>query len=135
MSVDKDFVYIATIIASLGGAWFLVRYQVAELIKAQKAMFSKLDTISEKVALTEQEVNGMKREVKDLSAYKQKITILEQTTAHHIDLISAEEKFVTRKEFELVVKNLDKDIKELKSGQYEILKFLKKLLETVSERA
>ena len=126
MSVDKDFVYIATIIASLGGAWFLVRYQVAELIKAQKAMFSKLDTISEKVVLTEQEVNGMKREVKELSEYKQKITILEQTTANHIDLISAEEKFVTRKEFELVVKNLDKDIKELKSGQYEILKFLKK---------
>ena len=128
MNIDRDALYIGTFIASLGGAWFLVRYQVAELIKAQKTMFSKLDNISEKVVLTEQEVNGMKREVKELSAYKQKITILEQTTAHHIDLISAEEKFVTRKEFELVVKNLDKDIKELKSGQYEILKFLKKTL-------
>ena len=128
MNIDRDALYIGTFIASLGGAWFLVRYQVAELIKAQKAMFSKLDNISEKVVLTEQEVNGMKREVKELSAYKQKITILEQTTAHHIDLISAEEKFVTRKEFELVIKNLDKDIKELKSGQYEILKFLKKTL-------
>ena len=126
MNIDRDALYIGTFIASLGGAWFLVRYQVAELIKAQKTMFSKLDNISEKVVLTEQEVNGMKREVKELSEYKQKITILEQTTAHHIDLISAEEKFVTRKEFELVVKNLDKDIKELKSGQYEILKFLKK---------
>jgi len=128
VNIDRDALYIGTFIASLGGAWFLVRYQVAELIKAQKTMFSKLDNISEKVVLTEQEVNGMKREVKELSEYKQKITILEQTTAHHIDLISAEEKFVTRKEFELVVKNLDKDIKELKSGQYEILKFLKKTL-------
>ena len=125
MNFDKDALYIGTFIASLGGAWFLVRYQVAELIKSQKKMFEKLDLVSEKVVLTEQEVNGIKREVKELSAYKQKITILEQTTAHHIDLISAEEKFVTRKEFELVIKNLDKDIKELKSGQFEILKFLK----------
>ena len=126
MNIDKDALYIATFIASLGGAWFLIRYQVGELIKSQKAMFTKLDNISEKVVLTEQEMNGLKREVKELSTYKQKITILEQTTAHHIDLISAEEKFVTRKEFELVIKNLDKDIRELKNGQYEILKFLKK---------
>jgi regulator of replication initiation timing len=133
VNIDRDALYIGSFIASLGGAWFLVRYQVKELISAQKAMFSKLDSINEKVVLTEQEVNGMKREVKELSAYKQKITILEQTTAHHIDLISAEEKFVTRKEFELVVKNLDKDIKELKSGQYEILKFLKKTLGSQNE--
>jgi len=125
MNFDKDALYIATFIASLGGAWFLIRYQVGELIKSQKAMFNKLDSIGEKVVLTEQEVNSLKREVKELSIYKQKVTILEQTTAHHIDLVSAEEKFVTRKEFELTIKNFDKDIKELKSGQYEILKFLK----------
>ncbi|AZV46852.1 hypothetical protein C3L23_06070 [Nautilia sp. PV-1] len=133
MNIDRDALYIGTFIASLAGAWVLVKYKVEELMKSQQAMFSKLDSINEKVVLTEQEVNGMKREVKELSAYKQKITILEQTTAHHIDLISAEEKFVTRKEFELVVKNLDKDIKELKSGQYEILKFLKKTLGSQNE--
>jgi regulator of replication initiation timing len=128
MNFDKDLVNFVTVIASLGGAAVLIRYQVGELIRSQKAMFAKLDQVSEKVVLTEQEVNSIKKEVKELSAYKQKITILEQTTAHHIDLISAEEKFVTRKEFELVVKNFDKDIKELKSGQFEILKFLKKTL-------
>jgi len=133
VNVDKDLFYFGTIIASVGGAWVLIKYQVGELIKSQKAMFNKLDSINEKVVLTEQELGGVKREVKELSAYKQKITILEQTTAHHIDLISAEEKFVTRKEFELVVKNLDKDIKELKSGQYEILKFLKKTLGSQNE--
>jgi len=133
MNFDKDLVNFVTVIASLGGAAVLIRYQVGELIRSQKAMFAKLDQVSEKVVLTEQEVNSIKKEVKELSAYKQKITILEQTTAHHIDLISAEEKFVTRKEFELVVKNLDKDIKELKSGQFEILKFLKKTLGSKDE--
>ena len=125
MNLDKDALYIGTFIASLGGAWFVVRYQVAELIKSQKKMFEKLDLVSEKIVLTEQEVSGIKKEVKELGEYKQKITILEQTTAHHIDLISAEEKFVTRKEFELVIKKLDEDIKDIKSGQFEILKFLK----------
>jgi len=88
-------------------------------------MFQKLDQIGEKTVLTEQDLQAIKKEVNELTKYKQKITILEQTTARHIDFISAEEKFVTRKEFELVIKNLDKDIKEIKSGQFEILKFLK----------
>ena len=125
MNLDKDALYIGTFVASLGGAWFLIKYQVAELIKTQKAMFAKLDEINEKTILTEQDVQGIKKEVNELSKYKQKITILEQSTSKHIDFISAEEKFVTRKEFELVIKNLDKDIKEIKSGQFEILKFLK----------
>ena len=125
MNLDKDALYIGTFVASLGGAWFLIKYQVAELIKSQKAMFAKLDEINEKTILTEQDVQGIKKEVNELSKYKQKITILEQSTSKHIDFISAEEKFVTRKEFELVIKNLDKDIKEIKSGQFEILKFLK----------
>jgi ppGpp synthetase/RelA/SpoT-type nucleotidyltranferase len=126
MNIDKDALYIATFIASLGGAWFLIRYQVGELLKAQKAMFNKLDGISEKVVLTEQDMHTLKREVQELNTYKQKITVLEQTTAHHIDLLSVEEKFVTRKEFEITIKNFDKDIQDIKGGQYEILKFLKR---------
>ena len=125
MNLDKDALYLGTFVASLGGAWFLIKYQVAELIKTQKAMFEKLDQIGEKTVLAEQDLQSLKKEVNELTEYKQKITILEQTTARHIDFISAEEKFVTRKEFELVIKNLDKDIKEIKSGQFEILKFLK----------
>jgi len=125
VNFDKDALYIGTFVASLGGAWFLIKYQVAELIKTQKAMFTKLDEINEKTILTEQDVQGIKKEVNELSKYKQKITILEQSTSKHIDFISAEEKFVTRKEFELVIKSLDEDIKDIKSGQYEILKFLK----------
>ena len=125
MNFNKDALYIGTFVASLGGAWFLIKYQVAELIKTQKAMFTKLDEINEKTILTEHDVQGIKKEVNELSKYKQKITILEQSTSKHIDFISAEEKFVTRKEFELVIKSLDEDIKDIKSGQYEILKFLK----------
>ena len=125
MNLDKDLLYMGTFVASLGGAWFLIKYQVAELIKTQKVMFQKLDQIGEKTILTEQDLQTIKKEVNELTKYKQKITILEQTTSKHIDFISAEEKFVTRKEFELVIKNLDKDIKEIKSGQFEILKFLK----------
>ena len=125
MNLDKDALYIGTFVASLGGAWFLIKYQVAELIKTQKAMFQKLDQIGERTVLTEQDLQAIKKEVNELTKYKQKITILEQTTARHIDFISAEEKFVTRKEFELVIKNMDKDIKEIKNGQFEILKFLK----------
>jgi len=125
VNIDKDALYFATFIASIGGAWFLIKYQVGELIKTQKAMFTKLDEINEKTILTEQDLHGIKKEVSELSKYKQKITILEQSTSKHIDFISAEEKFVTRKEFELVIKNLDKDIKDIKSGQFEILKFLK----------
>ena len=125
MNLDKDALYIGTFVASLGGAWFLIKYQVAELIKTQKAMFQKLDQIGEKTVLTEQDLQAIKKEVNELTKYKQKITILEQTTARHIDFISAEEKFVTRKEFELVIKKLDEDIKDIKSGQFEILKFLK----------
>jgi regulator of replication initiation timing len=125
MTFSKDIVYFATFIASLGGAWFLIRYQVGELLKAQKTIFTKLDGISEKVILTEQDMNSLKREVQELNAYKQKITVLEQTTAHHIDFISAEDKFVTRKEFELIVKSLETNISDLKNGQHEILKFLK----------
>jgi len=125
VNFNKDALYIGTFVASLGGAWFLIKYQVAELIKTQKAMFTKLDEINEKTILTEHDVQGIKKEVNELSKYKQKITILEQSTSKHIDFISAEEKFVTRKEFELVIKSLDEDIKDIKSGQYEILKFLK----------
>jgi ppGpp synthetase/RelA/SpoT-type nucleotidyltranferase len=126
MTFSKDIVYFATFIASLGGAWVLIRYQVGELIKSQKAMFDKLDGIGEKVVLTEQDMHTLKREVQELNTYKQKITVLEQTTAHHIDLLSVEEKFVTRKEFEITIKNFDKDIQDIKGGQYEILKFLKR---------
>ena len=125
MNLDKDLLYMGTFVASIGGAWFLIKYQVSELIKTQKVMFQKLDQIGERAILTEQDLQTIKKEVNELTKYKQKITILEQTTSKHIDFISAEEKFVTRKEFELVIKNLDKDIKEIKSGQFEILKFLK----------
>ena len=126
MNLDKDALYFGTFIASIGGAWFLIRYQVAELIKTQKAMFEKLDQVADRSSRTEQELHAIRKEVDDFIKYKQKITILEQTTARHIDFISAEEKFVTRKEFELVIKNMEADIKEIKGGQFEILKFLKK---------
>ena len=125
MNVDKDVLYIGTFVASLGGAWFLIKYQVSELIKTQKTMFQKLDKIGEKTVLVDQDIKSLKKEVNELIGYKQKITILEQTTARHIDFISAEEKFVTRKEFELVIKNLDKDVKDIKDGQFEVLKLLK----------
>ena len=126
MDFDKDTLYLGTFIASIGGAWFLIRYQVAELLKTQKSMFEKLDRIGDKTTRSEQDLHAIKKEVEDFAKYKQKITILEQTTARHIDFISAEEKFVTRKEFELVVKSMENDIKDIKGGQFEILKFLKK---------
>lgn len=130
MTLEKDIIDIIIMVATIIGAGLLVRYQVGELLKNQKTMFFKLDNLAEKTTLNEQDLRFLKREVEDLTSYKQRITILEQTTAHHIDLIGAEQKFVTRREFELVIENMNRDLKEVKTDVKKLLKIIAKELES-----
>ena len=124
MSINSEILNVLFMIGTVIGAGLLVRYQVGELLKNQKTMFKKMDELNEKATLSEQDLRFLKREVDDLSSYKQRKTILEQTTAHHIDLIGAEQKFVTRREFELIVDNMDRDLKEVKSDVKKLLKLI-----------
>ena len=111
----RDIVYLGTILATLIGFYYTLKYQGKENAKDIAMLKEYHDQeLKEVKETTDKQWNKIDEGFKEVSDIKERIT-------RAIDMETAEKKFVTKELFELHIKQLDVDLKQTKGIAQNVL--------------
>ena len=101
MTLDSWMIQIGTIIMGVVATYAVLRSRVTRLEEDSK-------THNEEDRLYKKDLDSrMNTQFKRLDEALNRCTILEQNSTHHLDLNTAEEKFVSKKELDLRLQNIE----------------------------